>query len=58
MGAEAVRWASVARSPYGGIPFGDFPAGLGHDLGRPERPFTRAWAIRRLAPMSSLTLLP
>ena len=22
--------------PYGGIPFGDLPAGLGHDLGRPE----------------------
>ena len=44
--------------PYGGIPFGYFPAGLGHDLGRPERPFARAWAIRRLAPLSSLTLLP
>ena len=24
-------------APYGGIPFGDFPAGLGHDLGRPKR---------------------
>ena len=23
--------------PYGGIPFGDFPAGLGHDFGRPKR---------------------
>ena len=22
--------------PYGGILFGDFPAGLGHDLGRPK----------------------
>ena len=51
--------ASVARClPYGGIPFGYFPAGLGHDLGRPERPFARVWAIRRLAPLSSLTLLP
>ena len=44
--------------PYGGIPFGYFPAGLGHDLGCPERPFAWAWAIRRLTPMSSLTLLP
>ena len=23
--------------PYAGIPFGDFPAGLGRDLGRPKR---------------------
>ena len=23
--------------PYGGIPFGYFPAGLGHDFGRPKR---------------------
>ena len=44
--------------PYGGIPFGYFPVGLGHDLGRPERLLVRAWAIRRLAPKSSLTLLP
>ena len=44
--------------PYGGILFGYFPAGLGHDLGRPERLFVRGWAIRRLAPKSSLTLLP
>ena len=43
--------------PYGGIPFGDFPAGLRHDLGRPERLFARASAIHRLAPRSSLTLL-
>ena len=32
MGAEAVRWASVP--PYGGIPFGDLPTGLGHNTGR------------------------
>ena len=44
--------------PYGGIPFGDFPAGLGHDLGRPERLFARASAIRRLAPKLPLTLMP
>ena len=44
--------------PYGGIPFGDFPAGLGHDLGHPEQLFARTSAIRRLAPRSSLTLLP
>ena len=43
---------------YGGIPFGYFPAGLGHDLGCPERLFARTWAICRLAPKSSLTLLP
>ena len=35
--------------PYGGIPFGDFPTGLGHDLGCPERLFARALAIRGLA---------
>ena len=23
--------------PYGGIPFGDLPAGLEHDFGRPKR---------------------
>ena len=28
--------------PYGGIPFGYFPAGLEHDLGCPERLFARA----------------
>ena len=44
--------------PYGGITFGYFPTGLGHDLGCPERLFARAWAIRRLALKSSLTLLP
>ena len=44
--------------PYGGIPFGDFPAGLGHNLGRLEQLFARASAIHRLAPKSSLTLLP
>ena len=35
--------------PYSGIPFEDLPAGLGHDLGCPERLFTQASAIRRLA---------
>ena len=44
--------------PYGGIPFRDFPAGLRHDLGRPELLFAQALAICRLAPKSSLTLLP
>ena len=35
--------------PYDGIPFRDLPAGLGHDLGRSERLFARASAIRGLA---------
>ena len=29
--------------PYGGIPFGDLPAGLGHDLGLPKH--LLAWAL-------------
>ena len=35
--------------PYSGIPFRDLPAGLGHDLGCPERSFARALAMRGLA---------
>ena len=32
--------------PYGGIPFGDFPAGLEHDLGCPERSSDRSLGPR------------
>ena len=35
--------------PYGGIPFEDFPTGLGHDLGHPERSLARATAMYGLA---------
>ena len=31
--------------PYGGIPFEDLPAGLGHDLGHPKRSFARSSAM-------------
>ena len=31
--------------PYGGIPFGELPAGLGHDLGHPERSLAQAMAM-------------
>ena len=34
--------------PYGWIPFGELPTGLGHDLGRPEQSFAQALAIRGL----------
>ena len=44
--------------PYGGIPFGDLPASLGHDLEHPKRfaslGLSPGWAHLR----SSLTLLP
>ena len=36
--------------PYGGIPFRDLPAGLGHDLGHPERSFAWASAMHGLTP--------
>ena len=39
--------------PYNGIPFKDLPAGLGHDLGHPERSF--AWAR---SCMGSLIVVP
>ena len=35
--------------PYGGIPFGDFPAGLGHDLGHPKQLLAWASAMYGLA---------
>ena len=35
--------------PYGGIPFGDFPTGLGHDLGHPERSLAQASTMYGLA---------
>ena len=35
--------------PYGGIPFGDLPAGLGHDLERPKQSPTRVSAKHDLA---------
>ena len=35
--------------PYGGIPFGDLPAGLGHDLGLPKHLLAWALAMYRLA---------
>ena len=35
--------------PYGGIPFGDFPAGLGHDLRHPEQSPARALDMYGLA---------
>ena len=35
--------------PYGGIPFGDFLASLGYDLGHPERSLARASAMYGLA---------
>ena len=34
---------------YGGIPFGELPAGLGHDLGHLERLLARASAMYGLA---------
>ena len=43
--------------PYGGIPFGDFPAGLGHDLGRPKRFACLGLSLVWAHPQSSLTLL-
>ena len=44
--------------PYGGIPFGDLPAGLGQDLGHPERSFARALAIHGLAYSRPLLCCP
>ena len=35
--------------PYGGIPFGELPAGLGHDLGHLERSLAQASAMYGLA---------
>ena len=35
--------------PYGGIPFRDLPAGLGHDLGHPKQSLAWASAVYGLA---------
>ena len=43
--------------PYGGIPFGDLPAGLEHDLGLPKHLLAWAFGHVRACPQSSLTLL-
>ena len=44
--------------PYGGIPFGDFPAGLGRDFGRPKHFACLGLGPVRARPWSPLTLLP
>ena len=44
--------------PYGGIPFGDLPAGLGHDFGRPKHFACLGLGPVWARPRSSLTLLP
>ena len=38
-----------SEPPDSGIPFGELPAGLGHDLGHPERSLARAMAMYGLA---------
>ena len=43
--------------PYDGIPFGDLPAGLRHDLGLPKHLLAWAFCHVRACPQSSLTLL-